>query len=105
MSDDVGAILVDPATETDEIYILPKVTGKKSLWKIFKFLGWDRCSWKGQLEKTRKWKVLSWKVRNEIGKIEVGEFAAKLESSSQLPFPTTRIPYIMTSLSFGFLVT
>ena len=29
MSDDVGAILVDPATETDEIYILPKGTGKK----------------------------------------------------------------------------
>ena len=28
MSDDVGAILVDPATETDEIYILPKGTGK-----------------------------------------------------------------------------
>lgn len=28
MSDDVGAILVDPATEPDEIYILPKGTGK-----------------------------------------------------------------------------
>ena len=28
MSDDVGAILVDPATDTDEIYILPKGTGK-----------------------------------------------------------------------------
>ena len=27
MSDDVGAILVDPATETDEIYILPKGNG------------------------------------------------------------------------------
>ena len=29
MSDDVGAILVDPATETDEVYILPRGTGKK----------------------------------------------------------------------------
>ena len=29
MSDDVGAILVDPATETDEIYILPKGNGIK----------------------------------------------------------------------------
>ena len=27
MFDDVGAILVDPATETDEIYILPKGNG------------------------------------------------------------------------------
>ena len=31
MSDDVGAILVDPATETDEIYILPKGIGNKNL--------------------------------------------------------------------------
>ena len=31
MSDDVGAILVDPATDTDEIYILPKGTGIKFL--------------------------------------------------------------------------
>ena len=41
----------------------------------------DTCSWKGQLEKTRSWKDLSWKVRYEIGKNEVGKFAAKLESS------------------------
>ena len=34
----------------------------------------DICSWKGQLEKTRGKKVLSWKVQNEFGKIEVGKF-------------------------------
>ena len=43
--------------------------------------GWDRCSWKGQLVRTRSWKVLSWKVQNEIGKIEVGKLESKLESS------------------------
>ena len=32
--------------------------------------------------KKRSWTVLSWKVRNEIGKIEIGEFGPKLESSS-----------------------
>ena len=37
MSDDVGAILVDPATETDEIYILPKGTGKILISEILKF--------------------------------------------------------------------
>ena len=30
-------------------------------------LWWDTCSWKGQLERTRSWKVLSWKKR-EVGK-------------------------------------
>ena len=35
----------------------------------------DTCSWKGQLEKTR-----SWKVRHEIGKNEVGKFGLKSES-------------------------
>ena len=34
------------------------------------------CSWKGQMEKTR-----SWKVRHEIEKNEVGKYASKLESS------------------------
>ena len=29
----------------------------------------DTCSWKRQLERTR-----SWKVQNEIGKIDVGKF-------------------------------
>ena len=33
------------------------------------------------MEKSRSWKVLSLKVRNEIGKIEVGKFEPKLESS------------------------
>ena len=38
MSDDVGAILVDPATDTDEIYILPKGTGKNFyVGKILKY--------------------------------------------------------------------
>jgi len=32
--------------------------------------------------KKRSWTVLSWKDRNEIGKVEVGEFGPKLESSS-----------------------
>ena len=25
---------------------------------------WETCSWKGQLERTRSWKVRSWKVRS-----------------------------------------
>ena len=41
----------------------------------------DTCGWKGQLDKTRSWKVLSWKVRHEIVKNEVEKFAPKLESS------------------------
>ena len=36
----------------------------------------DTCSWKGQLEKTR-----IWKVRHEIGKDEVERFAPNLGSS------------------------
>ena len=40
----------------------------------------DTCSWKGQLEK-----VSSWKVRNEIGKNEVG---AEELSNFDLYFPT-----------------
>ena len=39
------------------------------------------CTWKGHLERTRSWKVLSWKVENEFGKIEVEKFEPKLESS------------------------
>ena len=41
---------------------------------------WDTCSWKGQLEKTRNWKLLSRKVRDEIGKNEAGKFEPKLEN-------------------------
>ena len=37
----------------------------------------DTCSWKGAI-KTR-----SWKVRNEIGKINVGKFGPNLECSSR----------------------
>ena len=44
---------------------------------ICHFENGDTCSWKGQLEKTR-----SWKVRHEIGKNEVGKFALKLECSA-----------------------
>ena len=36
---------------------------------------------KESCKKTRSWKVLSWKVRNEIGKIKVGKFGPKLQSS------------------------
>ena len=36
----------------------------------------DTCNWKWQLEKMR-----SWKVRNEIGNIEVGKFWPKLKRS------------------------
>ena len=35
----------------------------------------DTSRWKGQLENPTSWKVLSWKVRYEIGKNEVGKFA------------------------------
>ena len=54
----------------------------------------DTCSWKGQLERTRSWKVLSWKFwswqislefervrRSWKESIEVGKFELKLESS------------------------
>ena len=41
----------------------------------------NTCSWKGQFERTRSWNFLSWKVQNEIGKIEVGKFEQKSESS------------------------
>ena len=44
----------------------------------------DTCSWKGQLEKTRSWKVLSWKVRLEIEKNEVGKLGPKLESTTEV---------------------
>ena len=40
----------------------------------------DTCIWKGQLEKTRSWKLFKWKFRNEIGKNEVGKFEPKLEN-------------------------
>ena len=40
----------------------------------------NTCSWKGQLKRRKTWKVLSWKVQNEIGKIEVGKVEPKLES-------------------------
>ena len=39
----------------------------------------DAWSWKGQLKKTRSWNFLSSKVRNEIGKNEVGKCEPKLE--------------------------
>ena len=39
-------------------------------------LSWNTLSWKGQLEKTR-----SWKVRHEIGENDVGNFGLKLKSS------------------------
>ena len=39
----------------------------------------DACSWKGQLERTRSWKVLSWKVSVKVGKRE-----AKLESFAEV---------------------
>ena len=39
---------------------------------------WDACSWKGQLERTRSWKVLSWKVWSWKESSEVGKNRAKL---------------------------
>ena len=51
----------------------------------------DTCNWKGQLEKTRNWKLLSWKVRIEIGKNEVGKFEPKFLITLYCieKFPTT----------------
>ena len=40
----------------------------------------DTCSWKEQLEKTKSWRLWSWKVRNEIGKNEVGKVEPKLDN-------------------------
>ena len=36
------------------------------------------------MEKTRSWKVFSWKVRHEIGKNEVGKYAPNMENSSEV---------------------
>ena len=32
------------------------------------------------VDRTRSWKVINWKVQNQIGKIEVGKLEPKLES-------------------------
>ena len=48
------------------------------VWLHLYILFRGACSWKGQLEKSRNWKVLSWKVRAEVAK-----FASKLESSGR----------------------
>ena len=44
----------------------------------------DTCNWKRQLERTRNWKFISWKLQNEIGKIEVGKFEPKLERLNEV---------------------
>ena len=44
----------------------------------------DTCSWKGQLEKTRSSEVLSWKVRHEFGKNEVGKSGVKLKNTIEV---------------------
>ena len=44
----------------------------------------DTCSWKGQLEKAKSWKVLSWNVRHEIGNNEVGKFGMNLLSTTEV---------------------
>ena len=66
---------------------------KNPEYLVISFIFWDTCSWKGQLGRTRSWKVLSWKVwswkvslklerakRNWKEPIEVGKNRAKLES-------------------------
>ena len=40
------------------------------------------CSWKGQLEKPSSSKLLSWKVRDEIGKNEVWKVRAEVRKFS-----------------------
>ena len=52
--------------------------------KIREYCEKDMFSCKEQLERTRSWKVLSWKVRNEIGKIEIEKFGPKLESTTEV---------------------
>ena len=44
----------------------------------------DACSWKGQLERTRSWKVLSWKVWSWKEPSEVGKLLLKLESFAEV---------------------
>ena len=43
----------------------------------------DACSWKGQLERTRSWKVLSWKVWSWKEPSEVGKNRLKLERTER----------------------
>ena len=43
------------------------------------------CSWKGQLEKPSSSKLLSWKVRDEIGKNEVGKFLIIYDCIKKFP--------------------
>ena len=54
-----------------------KKVGVMALWRLFNRLQFwrpeinhfrDTCSWNGQLEKTRSWKVFSWKVSVQVGK-------------------------------------
>ena len=58
-------------------------------WTPFGYFDWDTCSWKGQLERTRSWKVLSWKVwswkvcRSWKEPSEVGKNPAKLERTQR----------------------
>ena len=44
---------------------------------------WDTCSWKGQLESTRSWKILSWKVSSSKEPSEVGKNQASLERTKR----------------------
>ena len=53
--------------------------------KLASILG-DTCTWKEQLEKTRNWNLLSWKVRNQIRKNEVGKFACTLSNYQAVHF-------------------
>ena len=87
-----------------ESWLLCKLNKRwfSKIWLLFWYfaflsyqVNWDTCSWKGQLERTRSWKVLSWKVwswkvalklertqRSWKEPSEVGKNPAKLESSS-----------------------
>ena len=62
---------------------------KLSWWNLYLTIYWDTRSCKGKLERTRNWKVWSWRIslklerakRSRKESIEVGKFELKLESS------------------------
>ena len=67
-------------------------------------LGWvrdlpgDTCSCKAQLGKTITWKLLSWKVRNEMGKNEVRKILFKLSNFAFYPTALSNYIYPPTRL-------
>ena len=60
------------------VWLLIAIVFSQFCWSQFQ--KYQTCYWKGQVEKMTSWKLLSWKVCNEIGKNEVWRFKPILEN-------------------------